>query len=731
MSLPKSNIAILLLTNSYQIDFTTLIGSFFKSQINFRIQKTDDGNGNQAYSYKTLNAQEAFYFNSLQFPAALSHGNFTRMQELKQKIRKNFEFTEVVFVDTPEALAQSNATQKIHIQICSKIDPDTSLQNSIPLSFKYLLASVAFQPQSPKPDLSGNFFNWTATFVEGFAASNYGTRDRCGDPFVVIFDNEKLGYIFNRQEAPQSAPIGSALQYGNFEVSNTLIDIEYMAEVVSHEIGHVFDLEHWLKADDGGYLDYHPGNDVYIPAMGGSILRDTDPDKRFFHWSSGEDGTCIPEKNNQDDFHNFAKYLVPIKLRGEHALAMFRKDISANREVFLRRRTFDKYYDFIKKLQSNPSKRYNNLFMGDGGSSAYSSSTQTKLSNKRTKLINAGDIKNKSGLTTIEGLIGFPGDFDLLKIILKEGEYSITEHPNAPGDTRTSVYLSMAIVNSNLEISKSQKAFPEQYTEEDLYFFQFPKDSAVNPSPNPTQRMDYICDSEALATTYPEGSAEGDSLLAWSNCSIRFRRPEPSTSIEILENDSANGVINGNRPVQGGATSISSTITVRKTCMIYLMVSGGHLYFFDDWLVGSGFSDYGSIGKYYITITKKVGSANLQELLPAVKPPNCYPTEKIKCILNDAVEDIIFFTQDPEDYAANDAYDNTSDHPNAKKYNIVINGKLCKIPFLLQGKEYGLEEDIQEKDKKQLFAVDSTITPSTAKIQEFIVAPEWDYVEEA
>jgi hypothetical protein len=716
MPSPKSNIAILLQTASYQMNFNTLIGSSFKSNANFKIQKTNDQNGNQAYAYKLVNMQESASFTNIQFPAALSHGNSARMQELKQKIKKNFEFTEIVFVDTPAALAQSNATRKVHVQISSKSNPDVTLQDSIPLSFKYLLASLCFKV-SLGTDANYNFFNWSASWIEGFTASNYGTQSLYGDPFVIVFDNKNWGYFFDQQPAPQSAPPNTALQYGNFFVSNDLINIEYMAEIISHEIGHVFDLDHWQ--DTSG--DYHVGNDIWVPVMGSSNLGDMNPDPRFFHWSEGDNPTEVAEVAGQRDFINFAKYLVPIKLRGTIILNSLRIGLYNNGCPFPANNLMT-YQDFLQQANlADKYKIFNNPYVGTllsvGGS----------VSTRRSRLINTADVAVRDGLHTIPGLIGFPGDFDILKIILKAGTYQVSEYANAPGDQRSQLLLDIHMAVSSFEVSKSQ--FEKNHSNQnDIYDnpIRVPKDG-YTPSPNAKERIDYLGDSEMLQTTYPEGAAEGDSLFIWPYAAS-FRRPT-KLGTELIQNNSNTGSFNTFRCLSSVEDDDNylqgSFFELKKTSMIYLLVFGAEYFHGQD--TANEMSGYGSIGKYHLTIRKNFSNTNLQQILPAVVPPNCYAID-LDCVKNGTVETVIFFTQDPVDYAKNLPYNNVSDDPNAKKYHIVINGKLCKIPFLLQSKEYGLNDTIDERDKKELFAVTSQVpaTIGTTKIQEFIIAPEWD-----
>ena len=718
MALPKSNIAILLNTGGYSISASTLIGASMKSVTEFKIQKTNDQNGNQAYAYRDIDIQELAAFTGIEFPAALSHGNSARMQEIQQKIRKNFEFTEIVFVNTPAALAQSNATQKVQVQICSKSNPDVSNQDSIPASFKYFLASNCFRKDNIK-DSSGNWFNWQAFPLEGLTGSNFSDKNKYGEPIVVVFDNDNLGYNFNRQTPPQSAPLNSALQYGNFTVSNTLIDIEYMAEVISHEIGHAFDLDHWEDASGG----YHPGNDVSIPIMGGSKLGSLNPDKRFFHWSKGDDSTQIAEKPGQNDFYFFAKHLVPIKLRGTHILNAFRIGLPSNGPWPNPANMLMTYQDFLQQENlSDKYKIFNNPYIGTflsvGGS----------VSTRRSRLINTADVAVRDGLHTIPGLIGFPGDFDILKIILKAGTYQVSEYANAPGDQRSQLLLNIHMAVSSFEVSKSQ--LEKNYSNQNEIYdnpFRVPKDGYI-PSPNAQERIDYLCDSEMLQTAYPEGATEGDSLFVWSY-SASFRRPT-KLGVELIQNNSNPGSFNTFRclsPTESDDNSLQGAFfELKKTSMIYLLVFGDEYFHAND--QANEMSAYGSIGKYHLTIRKNFSNTNLQQLLPAVVPPNCYAID-LDCVINGTVETRVFFTQDPGDYAKNLPYNNVSDDPNAKKYFIVINGKLCKIPFLLQGKEYGLNDTIDEPDKKELFAVASQVpaTIGTPRIQEFVIAPEWDY----
>jgi hypothetical protein len=690
-------LAVLLNTNPYSLNLSTWANVGFGGMLNYKMLK-EVRNGVTGYVLKDLSPEEKANLTNINFPASLHSGNPSTKAIIKRNLKKYFEFIDVQFLESPLELQQSSAELKIHIQISPGVNPASNTNSIAPNSYCHFLTNVLIEPVQatingvinfPFPD--GNYIwnqsiNGSASDYLGLSLGNFSLNTV---PFIHIKENS-IRFL----QSSGGFRI-DPFKEGEFEIGH-LRPPEEIATTMAHEIGHAFNLDHWGTTQ----MDYNPGNaTTWLPIMGSGTN-----DLRYKLWSKGDNETEVAKNGYQDDYKFFIRFILPLKLRQ-------RTHTAYNGYIQKPKWEFIEYRSFMNDWELSQTAKLNNIFR----------SNENKLSTNKNRLINTTDITFKDGLGTIEGLIGFPNDFDILKIILKEGDYEISEYSNSPNDKRTQLYLGLDVVKSELEASKHQL----DKSENEIYnkTLRYPPDTDPANPVSSIPKINFECEARYLATMYPDGSAEGKSFLRWPARPQFWRKREPAGSTAILVfNESENGQFNTFRrvnEVDGGK------IRVKKTCMIYLIAYGDH----HDNESSNGFSSYGSLGKYFITIRKNGNNTNLNQLLPGAVPPNCYRTEKIKCIINNIVEDRIFFTQDPEDYASNHPYNNSSDHPNVKKYNFSINGAPCKMPFLLQGKEYGLNDTIDEKEKKELFAVSSQVAPNIGKprIQEFIVAPEWDY----
>ena len=701
-----NKILILLNTEAYSANLNQWNNSELNLANTYKIVSRNQS-APQSYAYKKTSGIEKASCQTIDFPRANIHGDATKLNLVKQLFKKHYEFTDITFTDSVQAFEsfQTPGYFKVHVQIAPFINPDAHLVSTGSKSYQYYLASTYFRPVTARDgtivvDQDSNYA-WQRNPYYGLTIGVFGpplsynaAKYTTKRPIIILMENEgqfiRNGLVF-RNVLP-----------GSFQTNPTYYDAQTLAETLAHETGHLFGLLHWGDMNIG---DIHLGNNTSKPIMGGGPMNF----ERFTYWSRGDNPTEFEENTPgiiQDDFRAFLSFNIVNKITGNNFISIMTKNtLNSGVDIW----KFNHYKEkILSENNINNIRRFNNPFI-------MRDQADQKLSIRKSRLINTLDIRAKDGLKTIEGLIGFPNDSDILKIILKEGTYEISEYPNSPGDKKTKLHLGLDIVKSKLEISKSQldKQENEIYNKTLMYPIDADPDSNIS-----NLRVTFECFDEALAKVYPEGAEEGCSFLKWPSSQVYSRPTEAAGSIGILNNDSAAGQFNTFRRVNNG------TIQVKKTCMIYLIAFGDK---HPD--PTTGFSSYGSIGKYFITIRKNGNNADLNQLLSAAVPPNCYPTEKLKCVMNGTLEDKIFFTQDPEDYAQNHPYDETSDHPNAKKYHVVVNGKLLeKIPFLLQGKEYGLNDTIDERDKKELFAVTSKVpaTIGAPRIQEFIIAPEWD-----
>ena len=593
-------------------------------------------------------SQEA---SSISFP----RGNISAsdLNEIQNIVKKQFEVFDVEYVSSVDGLLNSNSGNKVLVVFFDPlIDLDTNLNPSTNKGYNRWLAKAAFSDESEDVNLTFDIFGRAPLArknITGISMSGPG-EDQSGSPIKLVLICTKSYSV--KEQLIYHSDGGTYSDIHVFSRSNIEI-----ARTTTHEIGHVFKLYHHGTTTQ----EYYYGNFSWGPVEGTT----RDMSRQIQHWSKGEyENAKTSNGHKQDDIAIIINRAKGLKIP---------EDLNDNIHF---------------------SRQWKRTIIHYAGSKFYYNSTANELISRRAKLINSSDVTDQFGMKVVEGMVGHPYDTDILKIILKAGNYEISEHPNSDNKYESMLYLGLKILKSRTEVSKVKQG------------------SNYIPFPNKIKNL--ACASEELPKIYPVGAEEHCIGLKLPEQVHISRQVLPAGSTSVLTN-STNGQFNEFRKLN---------FTIPKTCLVYLRAYGDK----HDEVYTNGFSDYGSVGKYFITIRKNSTNTNLNELLPSVVPPNCYPTEKLKCVLNGAVEDKIFFTQDPGDYANNLPYDNTSDHPNSKLYKIVINGKLCEIPFLLQGKEYGLNDTIDEPDKKELFAVTSQVpaTIGTSRIQEFIIAPEWD-----
>lgn len=416
-----------------------------------------------------------------------------------------------------------------------------------------------------------------------------------------------------------------------------------IAETITHESGHSLGLEH----HGIGTEEYYFGNGVWCPIMGGAS-----PIRLLLQWSDGSYNGA--NNSQQKDAEKISQKAAFLKLTDNSLLSGM---------------------------------------TGPGRSSAiYDGNSTNYLLSRRAKLVSVSDVKQILGVDTIEGMIGYPKDTDILKIILKAGTYEIGDFRHEE-PTMLMMHAGLKILRSRIEVSKQsdpqiQKRTPKESDPENCW-----------------------CSDDYLPEKYPTNANESCVALMSPEEEV-YSRPAFSSN-SFARYPSLPSLFDTQRKIE---------FSLNKTSLIYLRVYGDELE-----VPGStGFSKYGSLGKYRVTIRKNGNDFNLNNILPQQAPPNCYATERIYCTHDEYSLDYIFFTQDPSDFSNNPPYDNSSDNPNAKKFSIVANGKIIEIPMLLQGKEYSLNETVENEDEKQIYFVKSSID-SQEKKQEFVMAPGWDY----
>jgi len=595
-------------------------------------------------------------------------------------IKSYFEIFNVEVTTSLSELESMNADRKVAVFFVDPSFVDPSNTNTTDPAYNHYIVPN-FYPYTPPRDDNEDYLNATFGFyiVDPSAALNPGQSSA----IQVVVVGTKLPFVSPEKTFGEDE---NDLIYYN-EVIFAEQNPASLISTAVHEVGHALGLRHhgeitlvYSQPQDGRSeeeREYTTGNNCWVPIMGQSNTGLEVEYGQVCQWNNG--GYPNATRPNQDDIFIISRSGSLIKLSDNHP--SFRKQRAVWENI-----EWDKIEDESIKLQNEDKK----------------------IITKKVKLVNASDIKESYGIKSIEGMIGFPGDHDLLKIILKKGTYTIGERGTRVfGSIAYSKNVGLKIIESHSEVSKQTKKIEE--------IKKIPK----------AGDQEFECGTgDAFVKQYPENGKYGCSAIILPEYSLYSREIASVCGVEAVVASSdviTDGEFNENRPI---------VITLSKTSLVYLKVYGDETGL--DLETTNTPANYGCVGKYNIIIRNEDDNTfDLNLILPEKAPPNAYATEKIKCILNGVEEDTIFFTQDPSDYSSNEPYDGNSDNANSRKFNIVINGKLIEIPILLQGKPYSLDEEIENKEDKELFYIsykDADSNEIKISQQEFVMAPLWDYI---
>jgi hypothetical protein len=640
-----------------------------------------------AYVYNSLLINDELSYTTpwnINIPAHPSPTAESSKSKLKQIIENELFIYNIDVVSSYNELLNSNSVRKIAVVIInqSSLFNDVIANESDPF---VMMARHAASTRVLNPSLSFPGFERKYLF---FNADGQSSTEYRISPFKMtaagVYLAEGISSLADLVE-PSTDVVFVFSDYVRFDESPSLLGgnpafasghpryCQYAKDVVNvsltnianttiHEIGHALGLKHHGLTTGLTTEEYYDSSLLHWNPIMGSA----DSATVINQWNNGD----YPNASNpsQDD-----AFIISYS-------ADFKK-IPPNHSVLFKP---DKWNDFYKN-----SEKLN--------------TQDKKLITRNTRLISKDDIVTVEGVTTIEGLIGFPGDSDILKIILKSGSYQISDYPNMATRNASSEFITMQCFN--IQILKSQNTEVSKQTT-DLNQLKRIPDHENNS--NPTE---FTCSADNLPNPFPDNSKNACSAILIPE-EVYESRPPLSDENAIV------------RPSPGAFNEARSILNlgISETCLVYIKISG-------DKIEGSqDFTSYGSLGKYNIIIKNNdTGSFDLDSILSEKAPPNCYATEKFTSFYPDQslLYEDIFFTQDRSDFGSNEAYDGSSDHPHVKKFNVVINGTIKEIPILLQGKEYTDYSEIEDWTVKRLFSIRNE--DGDFKIQEFVIAPTLDH----
>lgn len=400
---------------------------------------------------------------------------------------------------------------------------------------------------------------------------------------------------------------------------------ERIGDTVAHEVGHRFELEHDSAILGGQKFEYYDGwnhSFKWAPIMGAQPLYRAPIS--LTQWSEGE---YIGATNNENDIIKLGNNISYIK-KPKNSLSKVSQNDFENFERFSNGECWDKI----------SSDGYN------------------------VRTINRSDVKtNADNKKVIEGMIGFPGDFEILKMVLPKGDYSFTIDSITKSNQGSMLDPEIQILNCNCQRSK--------------------------------EKHPVGCNSSNLPTIYPENVSNKVQCISFTNClsdSYTTSKKTPSNS--------------------DGFSIVTASLQLNYTSIVYLLIKGGQETPMDE-----GWSNYSSIGKYFLEI-KKDGSNSPDSFLGSEILPKCRCEEFDFC-KNNSTEKVLLYVQDQGDEIG--TTNKTEAH--IEEFSSVIDGEAKTKKFLVYGEP--IPVDAQEDPNKFYLNV---VIDGQCKKQEFVVGSEWE-----
>lgn len=411
-----------------------------------------------------------------------------------------------------------------------------------------------------------------------------------------------------------------------------------IARTIAHEVGHKFGLVHDGELPNE---DYYKGHGEWVPIMGA----DTAVPKPLAQWSKSE--------------YRGAVHLYPgIGNPSSLFLGTFQDDLII----------IGSQLGFIKspkasipktQVRAKDYEKYENIGNQDG---CWSNMGNLGI---YTRVIDQSDVITFNNKKVIEGMIGFPGDVEIIKMLLTAGTYSFTIDP-LWHNPESMLDIDMSIVNCHCH--------------------------------KPKEKYRVNCDEGSLPTRYPINKpSENFQCIVFDNCLDKYQY---NNYLATTPNDNQFG-------------GITITVTLPYTQIVYLVIAGDKQDPLPD-----GWSVYSSVGKYYLEIVKDGSNSPDSFLQPASTAPlpvcNC---EEFYYCKNNSYEKIILFTQEEGE----DMGTQNQAGPHIKEVTAIIDGEVKTKKFLV----FGLPIDINATEEPDKFYL-PIIIDNECKKQEFIVGSEWE-----
>jgi hypothetical protein len=560
---------------------------------------------------------------SIKVPPASAGPNIDRIKILEEAARK-YEIFDVNVTDERNVYNGANGFKTMALVTCRPtvneynqltLENNRSENHKWPYSYRRFLRSSpsmyrALGLAGPPSTVGLLLFDWTQY---SFAWTNaFFLSNRLNDTYLTT----------NSQEV--------------FPVTRII------SRTVAHEVGHKFGLVHDGELPD---IEYFAGNSAgWIPIMGGDNVNDI---KNLAQWDKGE-----------YQFHEHVRKGGRLNL----ILGQKQNDLAIIGSTL----------GFIKSPKEKVSKT--NIKPKDfqiyEAMAKYNFCWDFDNLGVNIRNLYKNDVITFNGQKMIEGMIGFPGDFEILKMVLPYGKYTFKIDPfwNTPESM-----LDVRIDLLNCHCHRPKEKHPVNCNQNDL--------PTTYPTDKNSNNFECISFSNCLGPDY-------DSFTSYPDRNDNFGLP---VEIENLE--------------------------LPYTQIVYLMIRGDK----EEPMERDGWSPYGSVGKYYLKINRD-GTNNPETFLPdsAFPIPVCNCEEFEFCSSSGSGTNtlpFVFFTQEENENTGTP----NQNGPHIKEFKIEKNGKFENKKFLVNGPP--INKDAKEEPGKFYLVIN---IDNVCKKQEFIVGSRWE-----
>ena len=382
---------------------------------------------------------------------------------------------------------------------------------------------------------------------------------------------------------------------------------EIIGQTVAHELAHLVDLRHDTKGGkpgDSGPDSYYAGHGVWAPIMGNPPMTNG---QVLDQWAINEYSLNTNKENDIEILGNELGFVKPPCQTCDPAPPWQDRP---------------NYYGLKKFALLKDTECWDR---DPGGVTAF-----TMKFGYNVRIITNNDVQNSS----IEGMIGFPYDFDILKFILPKGSYQF-KIDNIPSRNLGSM------LDPQIDIINCQSHRPKK------------EGSQIG--------RGVACDQNMLPGLYPEGI----------NCQCISYDPCFSENEEEY-------TLSQNFGEEDGFKAVTASVKLSNRSIVYVRIRGGK-----EQTPDTGWSRYGSVGKYKLEIKKN--GQNLQSSdLPYNPIPECRCQQFRICddyvgFNNEGTP--ILYVQDEEEPIGTQ----NQAEAHIKEMVIILEGKKTKQKFLVYG----------------------------------------------